>query len=492
MAHLFFPQDNKSEKKPVNRLAAVAGKFYPIRAGELNEMLKNMFSAATPRLYKNVQAIISPHAGYIYSGIVAASAFNQIDQDKEYNDIFILASSHHYSFPGASIYSKGDFETPMGTVKVDTTLADKLVKENNIFNTKIEPHLSEHSIEVQLPFLQYIMKKNFRIVPILLGTQSADDCMKIAGVLKPYFTSDNLFIISTDFSHYPEYTDAVKVDKKTADAICSNSVSVFTELLDNKDFNFTKNLATKICGWTSVLTLLNITESESDIIYDPVIYRNSGDASGDRESVVGYFAIAINKSSEKTENDSTFQLADQDKIRLLKAARNTLEYYLKTESRPVIDFTGLPPVVIKHCGAFVTLTNDGELRGCIGHFEPDKPLIELVGDMAISSATQDHRFYSVSFSELNEIRIEISVLTPMKKIRSTGEIVMGTHGIYIKKGSHSGTFLPQVAKQTNWSKEEFLGHCSRDKAGIGWDGWKDAEIYIYEALVFNEDEFMKK
>jgi AmmeMemoRadiSam system protein A len=139
-------------------------------------------------------------------------------------------------------------------------------------------------------------------------------------------------------------------------------------------------------------------------------------------------------------------------------------------------------------GAFVTLKENGELRGCIGRFTADIPLYQVIEEMAISSSTQDNRFLPVTAKEIDKLEIEISVLSPMKKISSIDEIVMGKHGIYIKKGWYSGTFLPQVATETGWSREEFLGHCARDKAGIGWDGWKDAEIYTYEACVFSENE----
>jgi AmmeMemoRadiSam system protein A len=143
---------------------------------------------------------------------------------------------------------------------------------------------------------------------------------------------------------------------------------------------------------------------------------------------------------------------------------------------------------MQKAGAFVTLKKNAELRGCIGHFDADNALYRTVQQMAVAAATQDYRFSTVTPDELKSIVIEISVLTPMRKILSISEIQMGRDGIYIKKGNKSGTFLPQVATETGWSLDEFLGHCARDKAGIGWDGWKDkdVEIYTYQALVFHE------
>jgi hypothetical protein len=140
------------------------------------------------------------------------------------------------------------------------------------------------------------------------------------------------------------------------------------------------------------------------------------------------------------------------------------------------------------CGAFVTLKKYGNLRGCIGRFDASEPLYQVVQEMAIASSTQDYRFSPVELKEIPELEIEISVLTPMRHISSIDEIELGKHGIYIKKGNRSGTFLPQVATETGWTKEEFLGHCAQDKAGIGWNEWKDAEVYVYEALVFGEEK----
>lgn len=182
----------------------------------------------------------------------------------------------------------------------------------------------------------------------------------------------------------------------------------------------------------------------------------------------------------------SFFLSKGDKDQLLKIARTTIEQYLKHGNTIFIKESELSSSLMSPCGAFVTLHNKGELRGCIGRFTSPDALYKVIQKMAISSATQDSRFPKVELKELNEIDIEISVLTPLHKIDSIDEIKMGIHGIYIKKDFSSGTFLPQVAVETGWTKEEFLGYCSKNKVGIGWDGWKNAEIYIYEAIVFEE------
>ncbi len=475
------PQVNRNDRHP-----AVAGQFYPSDPNELKLTLKALFTKAKPsKNLHNLIALIVPHAGYIYSGEVAASALNQIDLKRKYDNIFIIGSSHYLTFDGASIYTQGDFITPLGTVKVNTDFAKKLINQSDVFNDRIDVHLKEHGLEVQLPFLQYKLKSEFKIVPIIIGTQSPDVCKRIGDQLQPYLNPKNLFIISTDFSHYPPYDKAVKVDKITADAIMKNSFANLISILKANEQSNIQNLATSLCGWTSVLTLLSMTEKNLDVSFELVEYKNSGDSEyGDKSKVVGYNAIAIYLKERKSRIQ--FSLSEKDKKDLLAIARNTLVKYLKDGNILEVDTTKLSENVKTNCGAFVTLRKYRELRGCIGRFEPNEPLYKVVQQMAIAAATEDYRFPQVQANELKELDIEISVLTPMRKINSIDEIELGKHGIYIKKGLRSGTFLPQVANETGWSREEFLSHCAQEKAGIGWDGWKDADIYIYEAMVFSE------
>jgi len=479
--------NNDQNQDPLDKQPDFAGQFYPSGKDELNFLLASLFKSAVPEKSQNVRAIISPHAGYIYSGVVAASGFNQIDTEKIYNNVFIIASSHTSYFEGASIFTSGSFITPLGRVKVNTEFAEKLCSENRIFNANAWAFKQEHSVEVQLPFLQYKLKNEFQIVPIVIGTQSQEDCHKIAVALQPYFNDSNLFIVSSDFSHYPDYKNAVMVDKKTAESILSNDPDIFlTELSDGINNNV-PGLVTRACGWTSILTLLYLTTNIDDLKYDLITYQNSGDTkTGDSNRVVGYNSIVVTR---KLKEQSDFYLTNSDKRDLLNIARITIESYISENKLTQLKSETFSDAIQAKCGAFVTLKMNDQLRGCIGTFDQEEPLFEVVQQMAMTSSTQDIRFVPVSKSELQDIIIEISVLTPLKKIESIKEIELGKNGIYIKKGNRSGTFLPQVATETGWSLNEFLGHCSRDKAGIGWDGWKDAEIYIYEAIVFSEADF---
>ncbi len=474
--------------KKVNRLPVVAGRFYPASKEELTKMLAGFFSQAEKSDVGDPLAVIVPHAGYPYSGLVAATTFRQISRDKQFKRIFLIGSSHTMYFNGASVYTGGDFITPLGSVPVDP-VANELVSKSQVFNDTSQPHKDEHSLEVELPFLQYWLEKPFTIVPIIIGGESVETSKKLAEILKPYFNEDNLFVISTDFSHYPSYNDAVKSDGAMANAIFSNSSEKFLKTKNLCENSNTPNEVTAMCGWMSVLTLLHITEKMDNIKYTGIIYKNSGDSEyGDMDKVVGYYGICAYKK-QQANTEVNFNLDDADKKALLKLARNTITEYLSKGEYTTPDLDKLSSNLLTHAGAFVTLTKNGELRGCIGNFSEADPLYKTVQEMAIAAATEDTRFMPVVSSEVPKLEIEISVLTPMKKIKSIDEIILGKHGIYIKKGMRGGTFLPQVATGTGWTKEEFLGHCAQDKAGIGWNGWKDADIYTYEALVFSEHNF---
>lgn len=236
-----------------------------------------------------------------------------------------------------------------------------------------------------------------------------------------------------------------------------------------------------------MLTLLYITQGNPDIALERLVYRNSGDSeAGDKERVVGYCAMSVSLRSH--EKDGSFRLSPAEKKVLLAIARNAIGQKIRNGACTEVDTTGLSPTLISRGTAFVTLKKHGDLRGCVGRLEAAGPLYKTVQSMAVAAATQDYRFPPVEAQEIEGLEIEISVLTPMRKIASIDEIEPGKHGICLVKGGHSGTFLPQVATETGWSREELLGHCARDKAGIGWDGWKDADIYVYEACVFGEHD----
>lgn len=467
----------ENDRKPV-----VAGKFYPSSAEELKRDITRIFNESPSfQIEQPLRAIIVPHAGYIFSGHVAGSAYNSLKKFDAPVNIFMIGSSHSVSFEGASIYNKGDYVTPLGKVKVNKEIANQLFKSNKNISFNPEVHTSEHTLEVQLPFLQVLYGNDIQIVPIIVGSKNKEVIKSIALHLKAYMKSDNLFVISSDFSHYPSYHDAKLSDGMIAKSILKNDPETF--LLTKKyveDLDY-KNLVTSVCGSTAILTLLYMTQNEP-YHYKLFEYLNSGDHVyfGDKTRVVGYWSIGVTRKRE------LFHLSASDRNTLLKIAHNTIKKYITGVDSNPIENIPINETLSQPVGAFVSVYINGKLRGCIGRFSPDLPLYKVVQKMALSAATSDTRFTPVKPDELTDLNLEISVLTPLDKVNDIREIKLGKHGVYIRQDNKAGTLLPQVATKNNWTLEEFLGRCARDKAGIGWDGWKRAEIYKYEAIIFKD------
>ena len=466
------------EKESKVRPATQAGRFYEAHPQRLAEEVDSFLSLhAESKPIDNLAALIVPHAGYYFSGNVAATAYKCIDTKKAYKRVFLLGPSHHEWLNGASVNCEADYYlTPLGKVKVDRDVAAELMAADNILSYRPEAHDREHCLEVQLPFLQRCMKEVPPIVPIIISTNDFSKLQRIAEVLKPYFTDENLFIVSSDFSHYPSYEDACEVDAKTGKAIESGDVEQFINAIEENARSAKRNLATSACGELAIAALILMMDRSYEVKH--LLYQNSGDVEdGDHSRVVGYHAFAILRGSEKT-----FSLSADEKQILKNIALQSIKDSL--DGKSISKFSNLNSNLSTKCGAFVSLHKQGRLRGCIGHMAEDIPLCEVVAEMARAAAFEDPRFMPVTADELPDIDIEISVLTPMRRIKSLDEFELHRHGIYIRKGFRSGTFLPQVADEVNWTKEEFVGHCSQDKAGLGWDGWRDAELYTYEAIVF--------
>ena len=479
-----YPESQKVRKP------AVAGSFYPASANEIRSLLgpwMHTSGEAAP------QALIVPHAGYVFSGEVAASAFNRIPRGHSYKHIFLLGPSHRVGFNAASVDTQYSFaETPLGQVPIDVTVGKELIKRGEgAFTFRADAHDREHCLEVQLPFLQMILDEVPPIVPIVIGSQHLNVLQQISEVLEPYFTPENLFVISSDFSHYPSYEDARKSDLYLAEAITSGGLEEFLKALSHIDKMNYVGEDTAACGACAIAVLLDIldTQGRGHFEAEHVMYRNSGDSDyGDKDRVVGYNSIVFTRREKpsKDTSDHLFNFSEQEKKAMIATARSAIYSALR------LDYDGdARPVGIlkeKGYGVFVTLHLNGHLRGCIGRFTSDDTLQETIREMAQSAAFHDPRFPSLSRSEAYRIDIEVSVLSPLKKIESIDEFKLGRDGIYIIKGRNHGTFLPQVADETGWSTEEFLGHCARDKAGIGWDGWKDADLYTYQTEVVNEPD----
>jgi len=463
----------------MKREAAVAGTFYSDERNTLKLQVDELLKKADKPLAitQSIRALIVPHAGYVYSGEVAAEAYKRIE-GATFETVFLIGTSHKAKFNASALCHYSAFLTPLGDVSIATEIVDKLCQCSGSINKSDDVHLKEHSLEVQLPFLQRCLSAPFRMVPVLIGTDDLTQIHELSDALRPYFNKSNLFVISTDFSHYPSAEVASMEDKNTADCIIENNTQKLLDLLDDHQYHQEKTFLTGLCGWSAVLCLLNLTENK-DVDLIKLKYQNSGDKLNmDQRKVVGYQSMVV------VDNEEGISISTQDAKMLLSAAHQAINQRLNN-TKVNIDHTHIN---LSHAGAFVSVYYNEQLRGCVGQFKSAHNILSLIKELAVDAALYDDRFKAILASELQGVRVEISILTPLKKIESIEEIEVGRHGVYIKKGMQHGTFLPQVGIRNNWSTLEFLGHCSKNKAKLGWDGWKEAEVYIYEALIIADDK----
>lgn len=471
-------------KEPV-----VSGLFYPNNPKILSFQIDSYLERAEiPKIQGDIIALISPHAGYEYSGSIAAYGYKSLI-GRTYKTIIILGPSHFAYLKGASVYEKGYFRTPLGDVEIDSELTKKIIsKEKNI---EFLPHayFKEHSIEVQIPFLQRVLS-DFKIVPILMmGEAEYSVCQALAEKIFEAIKDRNdiLIIASTDLAHLYDYEETKRVDQ--------NTISLIERLQPQELFEATLKDQAQLCGAGPVITAMLLAKKLGSDGVEVLKYANSGDITGRKGKgvyCVGYLSAVIYKSPPFTEEQikkGEEMLNPEQKKRLLQIARETIEAYVREKRVP--DFIETDPELLKEKGAFVTIHKFGELRGCIGNIYGNQPLYLTIRDMAIASATEDPRFLPLSKDELKDIEIEISVLSEPKRIASIDEIKLGVHGVIVRRGFNSGVFLPQVATETGWSKEEFLSHLCAGKAGLSPSAWKDksTEIYTFTAEVFSEKEF---
>ena len=468
-----------SDKKTV-RESVIAGSWYPGKKEDLAKLIDSFLGNADNAGLKDIKALIVPHAGYAYSGQVAAHAYKQI-VGKEYKKVIILAPSHHVGFRGASIPDYTLFETPMGKVKV-SSVAGLMKKESKLIQSIDLIEEKEHSLEIQLPFLQKVLGAGFELIPVVVGDLSEGDRTTLAELLTKHLDDETLLIISTDLSHYYPYDTAVLMDTECVETII--------------DLNIKAAEGCQMCGMNPVLVLMEIAKTLGWNTH-LLKYANSGDVTGDPSGVVGYAAIAFySGKKEEIEHKKTpaGDLNNTEKKYLLGLARETIENYIKSGevTEPHTEDLKLQETR----GAFVTLEKKGQLRGCIGHILPVQPLFLDVRDNAISAATEDPRFRQVVEEELDKIEIEISVLTSPEEIKTKSAkekleaIRPGIDGIILNYKGRGATYLPQVWEQLP-GKEEFLDSLCM-KAGLPPGDWKqkDAKISRYQVQAFKESEFI--
>ncbi len=479
---------DKNYQFQIVRPPAVAGQFYPADKSELKQMIASFLAKPVKdKTLGQIKAIMVPHAGYVYSGPVAAYAYKQLEGQKA-DTVFLLCNAHAAYFTGIAIDNSDAWQTPLGQVEVDKEKAKALVEASNLIQFSRPAHAHDHTLEVQLPFLQTVLKDKFKIVPILFGHYSKDAYQELAQILAKILDKNDLVIASTDMSHYPPYEDANKIDTQTLAVIASGTVAELDKHIADVLASGVSGEETALCGVDGVKTVMQLASIKGWSQIKILHYANSGDvAVGDKHRVVGYGAVAFaQKGKEKefafSEDEA---LNKQQQAQLLKIARTTVESYIKNGKIP--DFKITDKRLNQRQGAFVTLHKNGRLRGCIGQIIPtDKPLWQVVRDMAIAAATQDTRFAPVTEDELPHLEYEISVLSRPRPIKDWREIELGKHGVIVRKGLHSGVFLPQVADETGWSKEEFLAQLCAQKAGLPPHCYKEPgiELQVFTAQVF--------
>jgi len=461
----------------------VAGGFYSADPKELSDSIDSFKQSTGPvPADRKVEIAIAPHAGYPYSGPVAAYTFKAIARN-HYKTIVVIGPSHYFPFEGISVWPKGGFKTPLGTLPIDEEFAQALLKESPAFQFLPQVFEREHSVEVELPFLQKTFD-NIHIVPILMGNPDPQVCRDLAVALDKIIgrRDDVLILISSDMSHYYTYDVGNRMDALTLQAISE---------MDPKKF-FEGNISRKMemCGFVPVTTALLYARLRGIKHVEILKHANSGDTSGDKTRVVGYSSVIFYNDLlgvSPSQDEGVDALSPADKNELLKIARGSIESFVKTGKTPTLNMI-TDARLNKVEGAFVTITKNGKLRGCIGNIIGQEPLYQTVIDMAIAAASQDPRFSPLTVAELKDIHIEISVLSPPRRVKDASEIQLGKHGVIVSENGHQGVFLPHVADETGWSKEEFLSQLCSQKAGLPPDAWKnpDTALYVFTADVFAE------
>jgi AmmeMemoRadiSam system protein B/AmmeMemoRadiSam system protein A len=452
----------------MTREPAVAGAFYTDNPVHLKAEILSYLSNVSVKVNGEVKGIISPHAGYIYSGQVAAYGYKQV-LGNHYDYVVVFAPCHRALFDGVSIFQGDGYKTPLGVVPIAKYEVTELIESSKLINFYPQAHLQEHSLEVQVPFLQVVLK-DFKLVPVLVGNQDITQLTEVANIFNDFFQGKNvLYVASTDLSHFYDSNIAKKLDKISMEFIKKIDYKGFYSAIISKK--------TEACGAGPVTILLYLANLNKWSRCEILKYADSGDVSGDKLSVVGYVSAVI-LNEENSEN-----LSEYEKETLHKIAYESIKS--KLFNKPFnLEYERTENFKQKR-GAFVTLHKNGQLRGCIGYIIPYETLDETVKKMAVAAAFDDPRFPPLSPEEFPEIDIEISALTPLKRIEDINEIEVGKHGIIIKKGYNSGVLLPQVATEYNWDRLTFLDQTCI-KAGLSPGCWKEeeTEIYIFSAEVF--------
>jgi AmmeMemoRadiSam system protein B/AmmeMemoRadiSam system protein A len=480
-------QDNMNPAKEIVRKPLVADAFYPGDTKELKDFV-DLYTRETATIQpdEEITGLIAPHAGYIFSGKVAGKAYKEL-KGRHYDAIIIIAPSHVAAFQGSSVFDGDAYETPLGIVKVDKILAERISNGSKLIKYGLIGHDSsggrgEHSLEVQLPFLQNVLP-GIPIVPIVMGSQNFETCDQLMkSIVKSVNESGKkvLLVASTDLSHFHSEEEAHILDGQL--------VSAFSNFHYFKMANQLFNRKWEACGGGPVVTVMMAAEQLGANKCSVCEYATSADSDypADKSKVVGYLSGLITKSNEPEELLPV--LSDEDKEHILNAAKagvkNTVYGFEEKESIKT-KFENLS----KSYATFVTITKKGNLRGCMGHIYSDLPLIDEIRETSALASQRDYRFGPIEADEIKDLGYEVTILSRMIRVLDLKDIVIGRDGLYIKLGNSSGLLLPQVASERNWDRTTFLQNLSQ-KAGLNKNDYKDpdAQIFSFRAIVIHDKE----
>jgi len=478
------------------RRPAVAGQFYPGDPDELRRMVDGLLAGVTETTPGEPIALIVPHAGYIFSGHVAAVAFKQME-GRHYDAVVVIGTNHSDpAFHDVSVWPAGAFETPLGQIPIAEDLAQALINADPRIVPNPNVHRYEHSIEVELPFIQRVCP-DCPIVPVIVGAPTMENCRALSDALARALAGRRALIVaSSDLSHYPAYEDALQVDGATLAAIESLDPEQVVATMAEQMRRGVSNLGTCACGEGPIITAIMAARKLGANHATVLKYANSGDTPfGDRDRVVGYAAVvfwqgegnapAFVAPKPALAPIGSVPLTEEDRQALLRLARQTLEQFLANMTVPWFETTS--PGLQQERGVFVTLTRGGELRGCRGDLLGRKPLYLGVQQMSLAAALDDPRFPPVTRDELDELKIEISVLGPIEPVADVSKIQVGVHGLVVVQDDQQGVLLPQVPVEEGWDREEFLeGVCRKAELPAGC--WREgARLYAFTAEVFGEE-----
>ena len=470
------------------REAAVAGSFYPAEPAQLKAMMDQMLEAApAAQTQGEIFAAIAPHAGYPYSGPVAASTFAAL-RGRHYKRVVVIAPTHVEAIAFTSVYNGDGYTTPLGTIPLDKEFAHKLASSHGSIKLSAEGHTTsgergEHAIEVELPWLQHVLG-NFTLVPIIMGMQNYESSRELGTALAALIAKEpageTLILASSDLSHYHSYDEATRLDHRSLAAFTAWDYYSMSRNFESRHW--------EACGGAPIVAAMIAAERLGANRAELLRYANSGDITGDHGRVVGYSAGLLLRDDQASTTEEPFAMSDDVKQQLLELARKSVEMAVRThhvyepEASLAIEREA-------ELGAFVTLHKQGQLRGCIGYTSATKPLTQTIRDTATLAALRDPRFAAVTVEELDSIDYEISVLSPLRHVQNIEEIKIGRDGLLIKRGSREGLLLPQVPVEQHWNRQTLLEQTCH-KAGLERDCWKSdqTDIFRFSAVVFRDDK----